>query len=50
MKIIEYFNISKEQLKLDKLINKISSPEIGGIVTFIGTVRNNSDNKTHCWD
>ena len=42
---IFYFNISEKPLETDLLIEKVLTPETGGIVSFIGTVRNNSDNK-----
>lgn len=45
MQPINYFKITKDPLKLDMLVEKVVSPAIGGIVTFIGTVRNNTENK-----
>jgi molybdopterin synthase catalytic subunit len=38
-------NISKDKIDVDKVIQSVMSPEYGGIVTFIGTVRDSFDGK-----
>ncbi|MCX6013326.1 MAG: molybdenum cofactor biosynthesis protein MoaE [Chloroflexi bacterium] len=39
------FKITKDPIQIDPLISQVKKDEHGGIVTFIGTVRNNSNGK-----
>lgn len=39
------FRVTKEAIDLQELVNFVSDPEAGAIVTFIGTTRNNNEGR-----